>query len=71
MVKVEGMMVIVVVGVFYIEVIKIVRDYFLIGLEFVVGILGLIGGVIFMNVGVYGGEIKIVVDYVIVMECDG
>lgn len=41
------------------------------GFEFVCGILGLVGGVLYMNVGVYGGEILFVLIEVVVMIGDG
>lgn len=57
-------MIIVGSGVVIIDVLCVVCDYVFIGFEFVCGILGLIGGVVYMNVGVYGGEVKDCIDYV-------
>lgn len=58
-------------GVVIIDVLNVVCDYVLIGLEFVCGIFGLIGGVVFMNVGVYGGEVKDCIDYVLCVNEKG
>jgi UDP-N-acetylmuramate dehydrogenase len=41
------------------------------GLEFACGIPGTVGGALFMNAGAYGGEIKDVLDYCYVVDCDG
>lgn len=38
------------------------------GLEFVVGISGIVGGVVYMNVGVYDGEIKDIFEWVEVLD---
>lgn len=51
--------------------IKVVCGVSLIGFEFVVGIFGSVGGVIFMNVGVYGGEMSEVVEMVMVLMLVG
>lgn len=57
-IKVVGIIMIVDVGVKLIDIIYEVLAVDLIGFEFVCGILGSVGGVVYMNVGVYGGEIK-------------
>lgn len=57
-IKVVGIIMIVDVGVKLIDIIYEVLVVDLIGFEFVCGILGSVGGVVYMNVGVYGGEIK-------------
>ncbi|KGX89137.1 UDP-N-acetylenolpyruvoylglucosamine reductase [Pontibacillus litoralis JSM 072002] len=41
------------------------------GLEFACGIPGTVGGALFMNAGAYGGEIKDVLDYAIVVNREG
>ncbi|RDI40031.1 UDP-N-acetylmuramate dehydrogenase [Falsibacillus pallidus] len=41
------------------------------GLEFACGIPGTVGGALFMNAGAYGGEIKDVLDYAIVVDRNG
>ncbi|MBL5767239.1 UDP-N-acetylenolpyruvoylglucosamine reductase [Heyndrickxia sporothermodurans] len=41
------------------------------GLEFACGIPGTVGGALFMNAGAYGGEIKDVLDYAIVIDRNG
>ncbi|WP_203364586.1 UDP-N-acetylmuramate dehydrogenase [Bacillus sp. REN10] len=41
------------------------------GLEFACGIPGSVGGALFMNAGAYGGEIKDVLDYAIVVTREG
>ncbi|MGM7634679.1 UDP-N-acetylmuramate dehydrogenase [Bacillus sp. Hm123] len=41
------------------------------GLEFACGIPGSVGGALFMNAGAYGGEIKDVLDYAIVVNREG
>lgn len=41
------------------------------GLEFACGIPGTVGGAVFMNAGAYGGEIKDVIDYCLVVDRDG
>lgn len=41
------------------------------GLEFACGIPGTVGGALFMNAGAYGGEIKDVLDYCIVVDRNG
>ncbi|TMU84292.1 UDP-N-acetylmuramate dehydrogenase [Bacillus sp. BHET2] len=41
------------------------------GLEFACGIPGTVGGALFMNAGAYGGEIKDVLDYCHVVDCEG
>ncbi|WXB92891.1 UDP-N-acetylmuramate dehydrogenase [Bacillus sp. FJAT-52991] len=41
------------------------------GLEFACGIPGSVGGALFMNAGAYGGEIKDVLDYAIVISREG
>lgn len=54
-------------GVKFIDIVKFVLDESLSGFEFVCGIFGFIGGVLYMNVGVYGGEISDVLEVVIVL----
>lgn len=61
---VNGYVIEVEVGVNFIEIICIVCYYSLIGFEFVCGIFGSVGGVVFMNVGVYGGEIVYILLFV-------
>jgi UDP-N-acetylmuramate dehydrogenase len=46
-------------------------DNRLTGLEFACGIPGTVGGAIYMNAGAYGGEIKHVLDYCLVIDKDG
>ncbi|WAA12510.1 UDP-N-acetylmuramate dehydrogenase [Fervidibacillus halotolerans] len=46
-------------------------DASLTGLEFACGIPGTVGGALFMNAGAYGGEIKDVLDYCIVVDKNG
>lgn len=41
------------------------------GLEFACGIPGSVGGALFMNAGAYGGEIKDVLDYAIIVSREG
>ncbi|MGD6958974.1 UDP-N-acetylmuramate dehydrogenase [Rossellomorea aquimaris] len=41
------------------------------GLEFACGIPGTVGGALFMNAGAYGGEVKDVLDYCHVVDCEG
>ncbi|WP_412733826.1 UDP-N-acetylmuramate dehydrogenase [Heyndrickxia acidicola] len=41
------------------------------GLEFACGIPGTVGGALFMNAGAYGGEIKDVLDYALVVDKEG
>lgn len=41
------------------------------GLEFACGIPGTVGGALYMNAGAYGGEIKDVLDYAIVVDKNG
>ncbi|WP_100332425.1 UDP-N-acetylmuramate dehydrogenase [Bacillus xiapuensis] len=41
------------------------------GLEFACGIPGTVGGALFMNAGAYGGEIKDVLDYALVVDRKG
>ncbi|WP_198508009.1 UDP-N-acetylmuramate dehydrogenase [Bacillus sp. FJAT-42315] len=41
------------------------------GLEFACGIPGSVGGALFMNAGAYGGEIKDVLDYAIIVNREG
>lgn len=41
------------------------------GLEFACGIPGTVGGALYMNAGAYGGEIKDVLDYAMVVDRDG
>jgi UDP-N-acetylmuramate dehydrogenase len=41
------------------------------GFEFASGIPGTVGGAIYMNAGAYGGEMKDIVEYAKVLDCDG
>ncbi len=53
------------------DVAKEAQENSLSGLEFVYGIPGTIGGGVFMNAGAYGGEIKDVLQEVLVLNSDG
>lgn len=68
---VDGYIIEVEVGVNLIEIICIVFCYSLIGFEFVCGIFGSVGGVVFMNVGVYGGEIVYILQFCKILIKDG
>ncbi len=50
---------------------RVALDYGLTGLEFACGIPGSIGGAMVMNAGAYGGEVKEVIDHVIVVTPEG
>lgn len=54
-----------------IAVSALARDHQLTGLEFACGIPGSIGGAVFMNAGAYGGEVKDVIESVLVVTADG
>ena len=53
------------------DVAKLAQKHALTGLEFACGIPGTIGGAVFMNAGAYGGEIKDVLEEVLVLTRDG
>ncbi|ARJ51266.1 UDP-N-acetylmuramate dehydrogenase [Staphylococcus lutrae] len=55
-------------GAAIIDVSRKARDYALTGLEFACGIPGSIGGAVYMNAGAYGGEVKDVIDYALVIN---
>lgn len=53
-----------------IDVCKVALKHSLTGLEFASGIPGSVGGGVFMNAGAYGGEIKDVLESIIVLDKD-
>lgn len=53
------------------DVAKEAQDYGLSGLEFACGIPGTVGGGVFMNAGAYGGEIKDVLQEILVLTREG
>ncbi|QHW37839.1 UDP-N-acetylmuramate dehydrogenase [Staphylococcus ursi] len=55
-------------GAAIIDVSRKARDVSLTGLEFACGIPGSIGGAVYMNAGAYGGEVKDVIDYALVID---
>jgi len=55
-------------GASLIDVCKVACKYSLTGLEFASGIPGSIGGAVFMNAGAYGGEIKDVLESIVVLD---
>lgn len=57
-------------GASLIKTCKVAMDYSLTGLEFASGIPGTIGGAVFMNAGAYGGEIKDVLESIVVLDKD-
>ncbi|WP_285889420.1 UDP-N-acetylmuramate dehydrogenase [Paenibacillus glycanilyticus] len=58
-------------GVPIIEVSRYALDQGLTGLEFCCGVPGTVGGAIFMNAGCYGGEMRDVVESVLVINSEG
>lgn len=58
-------------GVILSKVCALARDNSLTGLEFAFGIPGTVGGAMVMNAGAYGGEMKMVVESVRMLEPDG
>ncbi|WP_232796184.1 UDP-N-acetylmuramate dehydrogenase [Staphylococcus canis] len=58
-------------GAAIIDVSRKARDLSLTGLEFACGIPGSIGGAVYMNAGAYGGEVKDVIDYALVVNEQG
>lgn len=58
-------------GAAIIDVSRKARDLSLTGLEFACGIPGSIGGAVYMNAGAYGGEVKDVIDYALVINEQG
>lgn len=70
-IKVDGDKLIAESGAAIIEASRKALDAKLTGLEFACGIPGTVGGALFMNAGAYGGEIKDVLDYAIVVDRNG
>ncbi|AVP35621.1 UDP-N-acetylmuramate dehydrogenase [Staphylococcus felis] len=58
-------------GAAIIDVSRKARDLSLSGLEFACGIPGSVGGAVYMNAGAYGGEVKDVIDYALVINEQG
>ena len=69
--SVEGDRLIAGAGVILSKVCMLARDNSLAGLEFAFGIPGTVGGAMVMNAGAYGGEMKMVVESVRILEADG
>lgn len=70
-VTIEGAFVSAQAGAKLIEVARLAGAHQLTGMEFACGIPGSIGGAVYMNAGAYGGEIKDVFDYAVVLLEDG
>lgn len=70
-VTIEGACVSAQAGTKLIEVARLAGAHQLTGMEFACGIPGSIGGAVYMNAGAYGGEIKDVFDYAVVLLEDG
>lgn len=70
-VTIEGACVSAQAGAKLIEVARLAGAHQLTGMEFACGIPGSIGGAVYMNAGAYGGEIKDVFDYAVVLLEDG
>lgn len=66
-IKIEGDYVYAGAGASLIKTAKVAMDNHLTGLEFASGIPGTIGGAVFMNAGAYGGEMKDVLESVVVL----
>ncbi|NLP37361.1 MAG: UDP-N-acetylmuramate dehydrogenase [Firmicutes bacterium] len=58
-------------GALIMDVAKLAQKQALTGLEFACGIPGTVGGAVFMNAGAYGGEIKDVLEEVLVLTTGG
>ncbi|UFT99752.1 UDP-N-acetylmuramate dehydrogenase [Radiobacillus kanasensis] len=70
-IKVENHAVIAQSGGAIIDVSRFALEQNLKGLEFACGIPGTVGGALFMNAGAYGGEIKDVLEYAVVVDREG
>ncbi|WP_062353912.1 UDP-N-acetylmuramate dehydrogenase [Bacillus kwashiorkori] len=70
-IHVEGTSVIAQSGAAIIDTSKVALEAKLTGLEFACGIPGTVGGALFMNAGAYGGEIKDVLEYALVVTKNG
>jgi UDP-N-acetylmuramate dehydrogenase len=70
-VKVEGNRIIAQSGAAIINVSRFAHDASLTGLEFACGIPGSVGGALYMNAGAYGGEVKDVLEQVVVITDAG
>ncbi|MCK9470834.1 MAG: UDP-N-acetylmuramate dehydrogenase [Bacilli bacterium] len=67
-IKIEGEYVYAGGGACLIKTAKLAMDNHLTGLEFASGIPGTVGGAVFMNAGAYGGEMKDVLESVVVLK---
>lgn len=67
-IKVDGEYIYAAAGASLIKTAKLAMNHNLTGLEFASGIPGTIGGAVFMNAGAFGGEMKDVLDSVIVLN---
>lgn len=70
-IRVDGTRVIAQSGAAIIDVSEKALGEKLTGLEFACGIPGSVGGAVFMNAGAYGGEVKDVLEYALVVDRDG
>jgi len=66
-IRIEGEYIYAGAGASLIKTAKIAMNYHLTGLEFASGIPGTVGGAVFMNAGAYGGEMKDVLESVVVL----